>query len=48
MRKKRLFPLLLIMFFVALLTNNVNAQETTKGENIVISGRVNYSPQIRN
>ena len=43
MRKKRLFPLLLIMFFVALLTNNVNAQETTKGENIVISGRVNYS-----
>lgn len=43
MRKKRLFPLLLIMFFVALLTNNVNAQERTKEENIVISGRVNYS-----
>ena len=43
MRKKRLFPLLLIMFFVALVTDNVNAQETTKGENIVISGRVNYS-----
>ena len=43
MGKKRLFQLLLIMFFVALVTNNINAQETTKGENIVISGKVNFS-----
>ncbi|WP_237072205.1 SusC/RagA family TonB-linked outer membrane protein [Prevotella herbatica] len=43
MGKKRLFQLLLIMFFIALVTDNINAQETTKGENIVISGKVNYS-----
>ena len=43
MGKKRLFQLLLIMFFAALVTNNINAQETTKGENIVISGKVNFS-----
>lgn len=43
MGKKRLFQLLLIVFFMALVTDNINAQETTKGENFVISGKVNYS-----